>query len=70
MADNVDNLVLEQLRQMREEMKLGFAKVQQSLDDLETKVDGHTGVLVALGKYIHDIDSRVEHIERKLGIED
>ena len=70
MADNVDNLVLEQLRQMREEMKSGFAKVQESLGDLETKVDGHTGVLVALGKYIHDIDSRVEHIERKLGIED
>ncbi|MES2433879.1 MAG: hypothetical protein V4586_08660 [Pseudomonadota bacterium] len=63
MAPNVENLVLEQLRLIRED--LGQVKVK--IDDLTMKTDGHTALLIGLGKYIHDIDERVEHIEEKLG---
>ena len=63
MSDNVDNLILEQLRLIRSDL----SGVTEKLDDLSMKVDGHTAILIGLGKYIHDIDERVEHIETKFG---
>ena len=69
MNEKVESIVLEQLRLIREDMKNGFERVESRFEDLEVKVDGHTAMLVAFGKYIHDIDERVEHIEQKLGIE-
>ena len=76
MNDNVENLILAQLREMREEMGKNFAKIEDRLnkvdDQMETveaKLDGHLSLLVGLGKYLHDIDARVEHIEEKLGVE-
>lgn len=72
MAENVDNLVLEQLRLIRED----FRRMDRRFDELEAKVDelgvraqSTEGVLFGLGGYIRSIDERVEHIERKLGIE-
>jgi hypothetical protein len=67
MAENVDNLVLEQLRLIRADISLLDEKLSGRVDDLEAKLDGNTGVLVALGRYLHDIDGRVEMLERKLG---
>ena len=76
MNDNVENLILAQLREMREEMGKNFAKVEErltSMDDrmetVEAKLDGHLSLLVGLGKYLHDIDARVEHIEEKLEVD-
>ena len=69
MAENVDNLVLEQLRLIRSDIQKLDEKLSGRIDDLEAKVDGNTGILVALGRYLHDIDGRVEHIETKLGVE-
>ena len=69
MADSVDNLVLEQLRLIRSDIQKLDEKLSGRIDGLEAKVDGNTGILVALGRYLHDIDERVEHIEQKLGIE-
>ena len=69
MAENVDNLILAQLRATREEMSMNFSRVEDRLGDVEAKVDGTSANLVALGKYIHDIDERGEHIERKLEVE-
>lgn len=63
MASSVDNLVLEQLRLIREELK----NANQKLDDVGVKGDGHTAILIGLGKYLHDIDERVEHLEQKIG---
>ncbi len=67
----MDNLILEQLRLIRED----FGRIDKRFDDLETKVDelgaraqSTEGVLFGLGGYIRSIDERVEHIERKLGI--
>lgn len=72
MAESVDNLVLEQLRLIRED----FKRMDKRFDDLEAKVDelgvraqSTEGVLFGLGGYIRSIDERVEHIEKKLGIE-
>jgi tetrahydromethanopterin S-methyltransferase subunit G len=72
MAENVDSLVLEQLRLIRED----FRRMDKRFDDLEAKVDelgiraqSTEGVLFGLGGYIRSIDQRVEHIEQKLGIE-
>ena len=72
MAENIDNLVLEQLRLIRED----FRRMDKRFDDLEAKVDelgaraqSTEGVLFGLGGYIRSIDERVEHIEKKLGIE-
>jgi hypothetical protein len=69
MNENVENLVLEQLRLIRSDIKLLEEKLSGRIDSLEAKVDGNTGVVIALGRYLHDIDNRVEHIEAKLGIE-
>ncbi len=69
MNENVENLVLEQLRLIRSDIKLLDQKLSGRIDALEAKVDGNTGVIIALGRYLHDIDNRVEHIEAKLGIE-
>jgi len=72
MASNVENTVLEQLRLIRED----FKRMDKRFDDLEAKVDelgvraqSTEGVLFGLGGYIRSIDERVEHIEKKLGIE-
>ena len=67
--EKVENIILAQLREMREEMSSNYAKIEERLGSVEAKVDGTTAVLIGLGKYIHDIDARVEHIEEKLGIE-
>ena len=63
MSENVDNLVLEQLRLIRERLE----KIEESMDNLEIGQQSHTGILLALGRYIHHIDERVELIEEKLG---
>ena len=72
MNDNVENLILAQLRDIREE----FRRMDKRFDDLEAKVDdlairaqSTEGVLFGLGGYIRSIDQRVEHIEKKLGID-
>lgn len=67
MAESVDNLVLEQLRLIRADIQKLDEKLSDRIDGLEAKADGNTGVLVALGRYLHDIDGRVEHLEAALG---
>ena len=63
MAEEPDSLVLKLLREIRDRVDA----VEGKIDDLSLKTDGHTGILIGLGKYIHDIDGRVEHLETKLG---
>ncbi len=76
MAENVDNLVLEQLRLIRSDIQVLDEKLSGRIDRLEGKVDdlavraqSTEGVLFGLGGYVRSIDERVEHIEKKLGIE-
>ena len=76
MAENVENLVLEQLRPIRSDIQALDQKLSARIDGLEAKVDdlairaqSTEGVLFGLGGYVRSIDQRVEHIEKKLGIE-
>lgn len=63
MSENVDNIVLDQLRLIREDLK----SVKEQIGGLHVKTDGHTALLIGLGKYMHDIDQRVEHLETRIG---
>ena len=63
MAEEPDQLVLKLLREIRERLDI----VEGKIDDLAVKTDGHTGILIGLGHYIHSIDDRVEHLEQKAG---
>jgi hypothetical protein len=76
MNENVENLVLEQLRLIRADIQGLDDKLSARIDGLEAKVDNLAvraqsteGVLFGLGGYVRSIDERVEHIEAKLGIE-
>jgi len=76
MAENVNNLVLEQLRLIRADIQALDEKLSGRIDRLEAKVDdlasraqSTEGILFGLGGYVRSIDERVEHIEAKLGIE-
>ena len=60
MADEPDQLVLKLLREIRERLDI----VEGKIDDMSAKTDGHTGILIGLGRYIHSIDD----LERKAGI--
>ena len=66
----VENISLEQLRLIRE--KLGamddkFKEVNEKIDDLKVGQQSMTGVLMAFGGYLRDIDERVEHLEAAIG---
>ncbi len=67
MAENVDNLVLEQLPLIRQDIAKTEDTLGDKIDGLEAKVDGNTGILVALGRCIHSVGGRVEHIEENWG---
>jgi len=76
MNENVENLVLEQLRLIRADIQGLDDKLSARIDRLEAKVDNLAvraqsteGVLFGLGGYVRSIDERVEHIEAKLGVE-
>ncbi|MFO7758003.1 MAG: hypothetical protein R6V26_05900 [Roseovarius sp.] len=67
MAKNGDNIILEQPCIIREDIKQVGRMPRGRRDDPEIKVDGHTGVLIAPGRTMHDIDSRIERLETKNG---
>ncbi len=70
MVENVDNLVLEQLRLIRETLAQMQAKIDatdEKVDDLGTQLRSVEGVLFGLGGCIRPIDQRVENLETKLG---
>lgn len=58
--------VLNPLRESRERPGVAVGKI----DELAEQAGGHSGPPVGRGKDIHHIDTRLEHIEAKLGIEE
>ena len=66
MAENVDSLILEQLKNIRSDLSI----MKDSLENVETSQRSLEGMMFGLAGYIRGIDTRVEHIERKLGIEE
>lgn len=76
MNENVENIVIEQLRLIRADIQRLDENLSGRIDTLAAKVDAlgiraqsTEGVLFGLGGYVRSIDERVEHIEVKLGIE-
>jgi len=75
MAENVDNLVLEQLRLIREELgslRSDFsefkAEVRSEFKEVKSEIHGNTMMVFGLSTVIGQIDKRVEHVEETLGI--
>ncbi|TVS04592.1 MAG: hypothetical protein EA407_03980 [Rhodobacteraceae bacterium] len=74
MSENIDNMMLEQLRLIREDLN-GLRDGMQSLetrmdarfDDIETELQGHRMMIFGLSSVIGQIDKRVEHLETKIG---
>jgi len=67
MAENVDNLVLEQFCLIRSDLARIESRFDEKIDDLSGKMDDQMAILIGLGKYIHDIDGRVEGLEAAIG---
>ena len=65
MTENVENLILAHLREIRDRLD----RIETGLDEVKSGQQGVTGILIGLGGYIRDIDTRVEHIEQKLGLD-
>ena len=75
MSENVDNIVLEQLRLIREDLRRMDGrfdaleiKMASEFDDVRTDLHGHTMMIFGLSNVIGQIDKRVEHVEEKLGM--
>jgi hypothetical protein len=63
MAENVDNMILEQLRLIRSDM----ARMEGKIDDLEVGQQSMQGIIMAVGHSLHVLDHRVEQLEEKIG---
>lgn len=70
MAENVENLILTQLREIRGE--IGAIKAQVSelndkmaegFDDVTQRVNGITVILTMLAGHVHHVEERVEKLE-------
>ncbi len=74
MASSVDNLVLEQLRLIREELgelrgDLASFKTdtKENFDTIHSDLLGQQTMMFGLATVIGQIDKRVEHLEQKIG---
>ena len=74
MVENVDNLVLEQLRLIREDLRRmdgRFDAIDQKMaaefENVKVELHGHQMMIFGLSNVIGQIDKRVEQLEEKLG---
>ena len=74
MVENVDNIVIEQLRLIREDLRRmdrRFDEMEEKMaaqfSDVKTELHGHTMMIFGLSSVIGQIDKRVEHLEEKFG---
>ena len=72
MNENVENLILSQLRDLRADiaaMKLqgvqDKAELVERLENIQTAVGGHSVMLNALAGYIGGMERRIERLEEK-----
>ena len=63
MQDNVDNLILTQLREMREENVKFQEETRKSIADLKNLIGGQGVILTSIAGYIHQVEERVEALE-------
>ena len=65
MEENVDNLILEQLKAIRADL----SDVKGRLENVEVSQRSMEGMMTSMFGYMRNIDLRVEHIEEKLEID-
>ncbi len=72
MNENVENLILTQLRDIRAEMAemkaqatLDKHELVERLENIQTAVGGHSVMLNALAGYIGGMEHRIEQLEAK-----
>jgi hypothetical protein len=73
MTDEVENLVLEQLRRIRaivERTELDIVDVKARMSSLEIAVGQHSVLLGNVGVRLDRLDERVARIERRLDLAD
>jgi len=63
MSDSVENLILTQLREMREENARFRAETKEDLAELRNLIGGQGVILTSIAGYIHQIEGRVEALE-------
>lgn len=66
MNDGVENLILQQLREMRAEMgemRETMSAIRTDLSDVDQKVDGMAVMLTMLAGHVYHIEERVENLE-------
>jgi hypothetical protein len=70
MAENAENLILAQSREiraemaeMRAEMTREFASVREDIGGVDAKVDGVSLLLVMLAGHVHGLETRIERLE-------
>ncbi|NPD18083.1 hypothetical protein [Alterinioella nitratireducens] len=63
MSENVDNLILTQSREMREENATFRKEVRKELSDLRNLIGGQGVLLTSIAGYIHQVEERVESLE-------
>ena len=59
MVENVENLILTQLREMRGEL----SAMRTDISQVDQKVDGLTDMLALLAGHVHHVEERVERLE-------
>lgn len=66
MSDNVDNMILAQLRDIRDEigaLRNDVSSIKSDLSDVDQKVDGMAIMLTMLAGHVHHVSERVETLE-------
>ncbi len=63
MSENVDNLILTQLREMREEDAAFRNQVTSELAELRNLIGGQGVILTSIAGYVHQVEERVDQLE-------
>lgn len=67
MSESVENLILTQLREMREENARFRQETKAELADLRNLIGGQGVILTSIAGYIHQVEERVETLEGDRG---
>ena len=68
MSENVDNMILKQLRDIRDELgalRNDVSEIKSDVADVDQKVDGMAIMLTMLAGHVHHVTERVETLEEK-----
>jgi len=68
MSENVDNMILKQLRDICDEigaLRSDVSEIKSDVADVDQKVDGMAIMLTMLAGHVHHVTERVETLEEK-----